>query len=194
MFKSAIFTLSFICIITIRAQDTIKILFSYGSRPHAKGESRWFGGIHGGHVSISYYHQYASFVPNGDAHVFPKKKQASAFIIERDGQFIFDTTDSRYLILYIPADSQTIAKKDSILQCRLNKPGYDYALFGMRCASAAYEVMASAGLYPKYSRKKQVIKYFYPKLLRKKLLRQAKKNNWKMVYRPGRKTRKWEMD
>ncbi len=194
MFKIAVCVILLFYLSSVHAQDTIKVLFSYGSKPNARGESRWFGGIHGGHVSISYKRQYASFVPDGEVHIFPKKKQASAFVIERDGQFLFDTTDSRYLIICIPADSQTIARKDSILQNRLYKPGYDYALFGMRCASAAYEVLSASGLYPRYAIKRQAFKYFYPKLLRKKLLKQARKNKWKTIYRPGRKTRKWERD
>ena len=36
------------------AQDTLRVLFVYGSKPNSKGEVKKFGGIHGGHISLQY--------------------------------------------------------------------------------------------------------------------------------------------
>jgi len=180
---------------TLYSQDSIQLLFTYGSKPIVDSEASWFGGLHGGHVSIGYKGAYASFVPDGRVHVFAKKKhKQSAFIIEKDDNFAYDTTNARYLILTIPVSKSQARKVDSLLQMRLFDAPYDYAFFGMRCASAAYEILSSAGIYPKYSLRKMSHKYFYPKLLRKKLLKEAHTKGWNCYYRTGRKSRKWEKD
>ncbi|MDI1232823.1 MAG: hypothetical protein PSX81_00920 [bacterium] len=179
----------------MHAQDTLQILFSYGSKPNTKAESKWFGGIHGGHVSISYKGGYASFVPAGGFHIFShNKNKKSVFAREEANNFIFDTANSRYLILYIPVDKRQSNKVDSIISQRIVEAPYDYAFFGMRCASAAYEVLSGAGIYPKYSLRKMSIKYFYPKLLRKEIYKEVRAHSWKYFYRAGRKSRKWESD
>ena len=176
------------------ASDSIRVLFVYGSKPKVESENKWFGGIHGGHVSVEYKGAYISFLPDGSFHVVSKKKKHSTFVLETEGAFVFDTTLSRYLIITIPIDSIQQRSFDSIAAQRLDSVPYDYAFFGMRCASAAYEMLSSAGIFPKMGLKNMVKKYFYPKLLRKELLRKAKRNKWTIVYRPGRKTRKWEKD
>jgi hypothetical protein len=190
-----ILSIAFVCCSTLHAQDSIKLLFTYGSKPILDSEASWFGGLHGGHVSISYNSAYASFVPAGGVHVFAKKRhKQSAFIIEKDENFAYDTTNARYLILTIPVSKSQAHKVDSLLQQRLFDVPYDYAFFGMRCASAAYEVLSNAGIYPRYSIRNMSFKYFYPKLLRKQLLKEAHAKGWHYYYRSGRKSRKWEKD
>ena len=180
---------------SLQAQDSIQLLFAYGSKPIAANEASWFGGLHGGHVSISYKGAFASFVPDGGVHIFANKKhRQSAFIIEQDKNFAFDTLNARYLMLAIPVTKSQAHKVDSLLQARLLLAPYDYAFFGMRCASAAYEVLANAGIYPKYNLSKMIRKYFYPKRLRKQLLKEARSKGWYYYYRAGRKGRKWESD
>ncbi len=176
------------------AGDTIHLLFVYGSKPKDKTESRWFGGVHGGHVSLSYQKGYISFLPAGKFHIFPKDSFHSVFETESEDRFVFDTTGSRYLIVSIPVDSVTRVRMDSIALCRIAKAPYDYAFFGMRCASAAYEMLAAAGVFPELKQANMVRKYFYPKLLRKEILSLAGQKGWPMYYRPGRKSRKWERD
>jgi hypothetical protein len=177
------------------ATDSVKVLFVYGSKPNAKGEDRWFGGKHGGHVSVQYRSMYASFVPDGGFHVFSSRKNIySKFVLEYEDRFMFDTAESRYVIISVPVDSLQKLRLDSVISARLMKSPYDYAFFGMRCASAAYELFSTAGIFPSCSRKGMVRKYFYPKKLRKKLLKEAKLKNWPVYYRPGRNGRKWESD
>ncbi len=176
------------------AQDTLKILFVYGSKPNAKGEPKMFGGIHGGHVSLKYKDAFASFIHVGSLHFFPCKSRHSDYIIERDNHFREDTSISRYVIVDIPITNEQAHALDSVISCRLKNPEYDYAFLGFRCASSAYEVLAAAGIVKHYSKRKIKLKYFYPKLLRKQFLRNAKKNHWKLTFRPGKTTRKWEKD
>ncbi len=176
------------------ATDSLKILFVYGSKPISKDEDKWFGGIHGGHVSISYKKEFASFVPNGNVHVFKRKKINSRIVFEYEDRFVFDTTGSRFLIITIPIDSIQRVRLDSVIRKRYEVMTYDYAFFGMRCASSAYEMCASAGIFETIRINKLWRKYFYPKLLRKELIKKAKQNAWPMYYRSGKTTRKWESD
>ncbi len=177
------------------AQDTVHVLFVYGSKPAAKGEDKWFGGKHGGHVSIQYGNAFASFVPKGKFHLFSKKKQIhSKFVLETGGKFIYDTSDSRFVLISIPIDSHQRKSLDSVIARRLKRSPYDYAFFGMRCASAAYELLSSARIFPTMSRPAMIRRFFYPKKLRKLLLREASRKHWPVYYRPGRETRKWERE
>jgi len=41
---------------------------------------------------------------------------------------------------------------------------------------------------------KNVVKNFYPKLLRKRILKWGKKNNYRVIYHEGNERRKWEKD
>lgn len=193
--------LKYICLlivltsVNVSAHDTLKVLFVYGSKPLVKGESRSFGGIHGGHVSLKYKTAFASFVHEGKLHLFPKKKALhSKFIVEKDRDFREDTSISRYVIISIPINDMQSKILDSILTQRLKNPSYDYAFLGFRCASSAYEVLSSAGIFKHYSYSRIKFKFFYPKRLRKYLLREAKKNQWPLFWRSGIKSRKWEKD
>lgn len=191
----ALALLLFICCLQwIQAADTVKILFVYGSKPLNHGESRWFGGIHGGHVSVSYNNHFVSFVPNGKFRVFPRRKAVSAFVEEYEGQFVFDTTDSRYLMVSIPVTAAQRRALDSVCKARLDSAEYEYGFFGMRCASAAYDVLSASGIVRSRGRTSCVIRYFYPKKLRKYMLKMANRNSWPMFFRWGRDTRRWESD
>lgn len=174
--------------------DTVKLLFVYGSKPKGPDEARWFGGMHGGHVSISYKDGYMSFIPTEVVHIFSKKHINSTFTIEKEDAFVFDTTGSRYSIFSIPINKKQKHMLDSILEARYKQATYDYAFFGFRCASSTYEIMSLAGILPVKSRKRMIYDYFYPKLLRREIMVLAKKNCWLVAYREGRETRKWEED
>lgn len=56
-------------------KDSVLVLFVYGSKPLAANEEKWFGGIHGGHVSVQYKDKFISFIPNNGFHYFSKKKE-----------------------------------------------------------------------------------------------------------------------
>lgn len=176
------------------AADSVYVLFVYGSKPKVNTESKWLGGIHGGHVSVSYNKAFISFVPHDGVRLFPRQSVNSVFAVESDGDFIFDTSRSRYLLLAFEIDSIQKNTLDSICKSKLDSAGYEYAFFGMRCASAAYDLLSVAGTVPPIRRSKMMFKFFYPKLLRKKLLKKAEKENARIFYRPGRKSRKWEKD
>lgn len=64
----------------------------------------------------------------------------------------------------------------------------------MRCAAGAYDMLCQGDICKPIPRSRIVTKYFYPKKLRKRLLKRAQKEHWQVFKQEGRETRKWEGD
>lgn len=197
----------FLCILPFLAhsQDTfcLKVHFLYGSKPvrkYKETEPKWFGGILGGHVGIEGdSDKIVSFRPSGSFHVFAKKKNnhsaygtdsASSFYSVKGG----DPDSVKRAVIYIPVTKQQKMEFDSIAHSYLEKTPYDYALFGMRCGAATYDILAQINVLPQYSYSKTYKKIFYPKKIRKRLLAKADQNNWLVKRYNGSVKRKWETD
>jgi len=187
------------------AQDTIflKVHFLYGSKPLKKykdTERKWFGGVLGGHVGIEGDSgKIVSFMRRGKFHLFSEKNHKhSAYMVHSVDKFnaIFGTNpDSvKKAIVYIPVTRQQKQKFDSISTAYLRETPYDYAFMGMRCGAAAYDILGQLGVLPDYGDEKIFRKIFYPKKLRKRLLKKAGENGWTIMRQDGSGRRKWEKD
>ena len=194
-----------LCLTSLLAypQDTLKVHFLYGSRPLKKYKStepKWFGGILGGHVGIEGDSgRILNFVPRGKFHWFPKSANKHSayteYAFDRFYSVMGGNPDSnKKTIVYIPVTPRQKLRFDSISSAYLGQTPYDYALFGMRCGAAAYEILGQLAILPAYSYGKTYKKIFYPKKLRKRLLKKAKANGWKIVSLNGSARRKWEKD
>jgi hypothetical protein len=203
---AVIITLIF-CNISINSfsQDTpcIKVLFLYGSKPLAaykNVEPKWFGGMLGGHVGIeSGADSVLNFLPQGTFHWFAKKENPHSHYIIADEtafwQVLGGNADSvKKAVVIIPVTRQQKQKFDSIQHAYLQQTPYDYALLGMRCGAATYEVLAQLGILKQYPYKKTYTKILYPKKLRRRLLIVAGKNGWAIIRQEGSSRRKWERD
>lgn len=179
--------------------DTLTVHFLYGSKP-AKGykhiESKWFGGLHGGHVTIQLGDYLYGFGPNsGKTQVFSKRKNfRSSFRKESHQSWASDTAGMKYLSVKIPVDSALHDSLQKVFDQWMQNTPYDYAFFGMRCASTAYHGLSKIGITKKRGKFGMTYKYFYPKLLRKKLLKKAKTYKWDVFFHKGKVSRKWEKD
>lgn len=202
-----IFFLTILCLCASLAysEDSlyIKVHFLYGSTPSQKyksKEKKWFGGILGGHVGIEGDSgRVLNFVSGGHCHLFAgKTNRSSAFEEFPEGRFygIFGgVPDSmKKTIVYIPVTRQQKQIFDSIALAYLKKTPYDYAVFGMRCGAAAYDILGQLHIFPHYNHTKTYKKIFYPKLLRKRLLKKADENGWAVVRQNGSGRRVWEKD
>jgi hypothetical protein len=187
------------------AQDTtcLKVHFLYGSKPLKKykhTEKKWFGGVLGGHVGIEGDSgRIVNFGPVGRFHLFTHKNN-------RHSGYAIHSADSFYAILggnpdsmkktvvYIPITPQQKTTFDSIATAYLAHTPYDYAFLGMRCSAAAYDILGQLGIVTHYSHSRIYKKIFYPKKLRRILLRKASANNWLIVRHEGSGRRKWERD
>ncbi len=181
----------------------IKIHFLYGSKPAREfrhEESRWFGGKLGGHVGIETDSGVIlNFIPSGSFHWFAQQKNRhSRFTTHGFHHFMEcmggDTDSNKYLSVTIQITSEQKKLLDSVGRAYLSETPFDYAFFGMRCAAAAYDVLAAIGVMPDYSYRRTWRKMFYPKLLRRKILKQAEANRWRAVHHAGTNRRNWEKD
>jgi hypothetical protein len=184
-------------------QVSIRVHFLYGSKPVSKykdTEPKWFGGKWGGHVGIEVDSgQILNFVPRGKFHIFSKHgDKHSAFVLSSTHSFysIFTTDDPsiKKAIIQIPISKRQKQLLDSIARQYVDTTPYDYAFFGMRCGSAAYEILGQIKILPGYSVRKIARRIFYPKRLRKRLFKLAETNNWIVFREDGSSHRKWEKD
>jgi len=181
----------------------IKVHFLYGSKPaqQYKGtERKWFGGVLGGHVGIEGDSgRVLNFRSGGKCHLFSDKTNSRANFEERPVDRFYSIyggkSDSmKKTIVYIPVTLEQKKAFDSIAAIYLKQTPYDYAVFGMRCSAAAYDILGQLNIFPHYSHTKTYKKIFYPKLLRKRLLKKADENGWVVVRERGSGRRVWERD
>lgn len=192
------------CFINIYAQDSsyIKVQFLYGSMPLKKykhTEKKWFGGILGGHAGIEDDSgKFYSFEINGRNKLFGGKPNNSIYKIETADEFwsVMKTKEDsvKKTTIIIPVNQQQKQKFESITYAYLKQVPYCYAIFGMRCGASTYDILAQMEIFPAYSRFKTIMKIFYPRRLRKRLLAKAEKNNWIILREEGTPKRKWERD
>jgi hypothetical protein len=187
------------------SQDSIylKVHFLYGSKPLKKykaTEQKWFGGVLGGHAGIECNRdKVLSFSPSGKFHLFSKKNNRHSAYNELSLYSFYsimggDPDSMKQAVVFIPITIEQKRKFDSISSAYLQQTPYDYALFGMRCGAATYEVLGQLNILPPYSRSKTYKKIFYPKKLRKRLFKKANANGWKILRQNGSVKRRWEKD
>ena len=177
------------------AADTIKLNFLYGSVP-AKGyketEDKLFGGLKGGHVNIEANGKVLDFL-SGNCPILPEnKKPTGGFCL--NPSVYWDTASTKWVTIKIPVTQEQLKQLDLLFNEYAQQTPYDYAVFGMRCAAATYDVLSEAGVVKKLSDKYNIVRNFYPKLLRKRMLKLAEENNYPVIYHTGRSSRKWETD
>ena len=96
--------------------------------------------------------------------------------------------------MYVPVTAEQKLKFDSIIEAYMAETPYDYAFIGMRCGSAAYEVLGQLGVVKQYGYRRTYWKIFYPRRLRRALYRKAEENHWTIERHDGSVTRRWEKD
>jgi hypothetical protein len=198
MIKSLLILISFLIAGNTIAQQNITVHFLYGSKP-AKGfkheEKKWFGGKKGGHVTIEAGDSIIGFQPGGNCHVFGKKKKANGYFNAKQKDiFIKDTVTLKYTSVIIPLDVDGYCKIKTTMNNYLKKSPYDYAFLGMRCAAATYDILETTGMVKKRTRMGKWVSFFYPQLLRRRILKVAAENNFSVVKTKGRASRIWEKE
>lgn len=196
------FTFLFLlCANALLASDSlfVKLHFVYGSKPkraYKNTEPKFFGGIHGGHVFLEVNQKIISFgTNNGKWHIFPHKSK-SAGIYREDKSLTWhgDSAKKKITTIVIPMTEIQLLKFKKTEKLYFEKTPYDYAFIGMRCAAGAYDMLCKSEVCKPLPRSRTITKYFYPKKLRKHLLKRAEKEHWQVIKQEGRTTRKWERD
>lgn len=163
-------------------------------------ERKWFGGMLGGHVGIGVDDdKVLNFVKSGKVHWFSQKRNRhSRYRLHSPeefwGIFKYPASTVKKTSIEIPITQKQKARLDSISKIYLNESPYDYAFFGMRCGAATYEILGQLGVVKPYSFRRTYFKIFYPKKLRRRLLKEAVAHQWTVIRHEGSLTRKWETD
>ena len=176
--------------------DSIKLNFLYGSIPakgHKKSEPKWFGGLKGGHVNIEANGMILDFKPGNPCAIFPNNTNPGGGF-HLNNTIYWDTATTKWISIIIPVTKEQLNALTEIFATYAEETPYDYAVFGMRCAAASYDVLSEIGVVKKLPDKNNILVNFYPKLLRKRMLKWAKENNYSVTYHEGRSSRKWETD
>jgi len=185
------------CSFSLQAQKQVRVHFLYGSVP-AKGfkdtEKKRFGGKKGGHVTLQLGDSIIGFQPGGNCHVVATARPNGYFRVDNAAKWTRDTVGNKYTSILIPVTEEQYAQISNRLRSYLDKAPYDYAVFGMRCAAATYDVLEGVGIVPGKSRSATWSSYFYPQLLRRKMLKLARQKNYAIVQHPGVKSRSWEAE
>jgi hypothetical protein len=201
----------------------IRILCLYGSVP-AKGywKVETFYGphnlinytakLHGSHVGIEYSpdkvlsfqpHTYGGLAASG--HIIPHSKKRSfnswfrIYSVDRMWSCLgnhYNNIDSlRRAVFVIPVTAAQHRILDSLVNRYTTQTPYDYAFFGMRCASSSYDVLQTAGILPKTDMTWYNV--FTTREFRYLLYREYLRNKdkgWELHTSKGSKSRKWEKD
>lgn len=199
MIKTFLILISFLIVHNnLIAQQSITVHFLYGSKPangYKHEEKKWFGGKKGGHVTIEAGDSIIGFQPGGNCHVFGKKKNANGYFSTKQKEvFIKDTIALKYTSIIIPLNEDGYSKIKNTLNNYLTKSPYDYAFLGMRCAAATYDILETTGMVKKRTRMGKWVTFFYPQLLRRRILKVAAENNFAVVKTKGRPSRVWEKE
>ncbi len=204
IFRVFIMLLLLTVAVKVVANDTIfiKVHFLYGSKPQRAfkdTESKWLGGRLGGHVGIEVEpNKIIDFVPSGKFHWFakPNNKHSKFVIHDEDGFWtVFGgrAAAAKKASITIPITADQKQRLDQIFTAYTTTTPYDYAFVGMRCAAAAYDILSQLGIVKAYSYHKTYRKIYYPRKLRKQLLKKATKHGWAISKQPGiSDRRKWE--
>jgi hypothetical protein len=195
----------FLAIATIgNCQDSIflKVHFLYGSTPkkmYKTTDSAWFGGLLGGHAGLACGNdKILHFAPKGKFHKWPMKQKHGRYIYGDTKEFYEilggSISTNKQTVVSIPISAQQKIIFDSIALAYMANTPYDYAFTGFRCGSATYEILAQMNILPNLGHSFTKLLIFYPRKLRKKILKLARKNNWKIEQKAGTEKRNWERD
>jgi hypothetical protein len=181
----------------------VRAHFLCGSKPkrkYKKEERRWFGGVLGGHAGVEIAPNYIiDFGPRGGFHVFSHKRKRHSRYTTHDTTNFYQLfgahRDSvQRMVITIPITVQQKKVLDSLAKDYLQKTPYDYAFFGMRCGAAAYDVLSQIGIVEKFSVRKTRRKIFYPRKLRRRLMKKAGEKGWTISRQKGTSRRRWEKE
>jgi hypothetical protein len=175
--------------------DTIIVHIIHGSKPvkHTHGY-RDPGGYFGGHAVLQIGSFVYGFNYTGERiHPVPYRKNRNGLYEKQSLQeWNRRAAGAEVTTIYIPV-SKTIhdSLKNAYENYYVSCP-HDYAFLGMRCAASAYWMLSRAGIFRHSSRRRSIIHSFHPKMLRKKLVRMAAREHWRVIEQKGSAQRKWE--
>jgi hypothetical protein len=181
------------------SKEEILIHFIHGSFPKKNciDQRIRVGGLLGGHLEIEIDNSVYGFEfeDEKNIHIFSRKTPSgynSIFTKKEKTDWILETEYDKITSIKIPVTTKQKKTLMTKLEFAHQSLPYDYSFFGMRCASSTYEDLSSIGIFPKKWRFQYIINAFYPRQLRKRMVRWANNNSLKIELKKGIDCRVWE--
>jgi hypothetical protein len=180
-------------------EKKFSIHFLYGSRPRKEyrdTEEKVRGGLLGGHIWLQPDDYVYGFEPldKCKVHFFPKKKFNGIYTKDHFSEWKLSISNQKITSIEIPlSDGNHIIMK-GLLEDYHTKAPYDYAILGMRCGAATYQLLSETEFFPPASYFVSTIKIPWPRILRKKLLKMTSEKNYRITRQQGTDRRIWEED
>jgi hypothetical protein len=181
-----------------KCECTLHFIHGSVARPDCSDQRIRPGGLWGGHVEIEVDEVFYSFnriSKERKIHIFNKKNVVdynAIFVGLEKNDWLIKTENDKITSIVIPISKQQKSQIQAIYKGFLEKTPYDYALFGMRCTASAHFILSEIGLFRPVSKWRTIVFSFYPKLLRRKVLKFAIRNNLKINLKEGIECRNWE--
>lgn len=194
-----LYIIFFTCTVASAQADSSRFIYLHiihGSKPKAPGEYKSIGGFYGGHTVIQvdtflYGFNYRS----RKIHLFPSKRNNSGIFEKVNySEWISDKKKYKITSITIPVSHQQYEQLKTQYEEYVSSPPHDYAFFGMRCASSCYYMLGRIGVVEQCSMTQSTLKAFHPKMLRKRMLKQAERLNYAIKVQKGSYNRRWEGD
>lgn len=175
----------------------IHFMHGYLSGKQCTDQQSTVGGWLGGHIelevdSLVYGFEFAD---RERIHYFARQDSAvfnSRFTRKPREAWQRETAAEKITSIRIPISDQQKQELLGKMELYHRQAPYDYALFGMRCASTAYALLAEAGILPRRPRMAYELNAFYQRQLRKRLVPWAQRNGLVVQTRDGIDCRSWE--
>ena len=115
-----------------------------------------------GHVNIEAGGRVLDFTP-GNNPLFPhNKKPSGGFSVNNSVNW---DGDDKWKTVIVPVTQEQYNELQRIFDSVAERTPYDYAIFGMRCAAASYDVLSKIGLFKEFSVKKKYCHPFLPEVV-----------------------------
>lgn len=162
-----------------------------------KASLKSVGGLKGGHVEVHLDGQVYGFTDRPQAkipHLFPhnKKKSNGLFLKISEADWQKKNQSSQVTFIKIPLRADLRDSLQQQYEANIQASPYDFALFGMRCASSAYDMLARFGILEKRNRRQTVLGIFHPRAFRKKVLPWGKEKGYAVEVQEGIGEKKWD--
>ncbi|MEO1654449.1 MAG: hypothetical protein AAFU64_12960 [Bacteroidota bacterium] len=155
------------------------------------------GGLKGGHVEVHINGQVYGFTDRPQAkvpHFFAHNQKKSNGLFLKISEADWQTKNKTSQITFFKFPLR-LGQRDSLQQqyeANIQASPYDFALFGMRCASSAYDMLAQFGILEKRSRRKTVMGIFHPRAFRKEVRPWMQEKGYSIEIQTGIEEKQWD--
>ena len=155
------------------------------------------GGLKGGHVEIHMDTLAYGFTDTPQSkipHVFAhnKKKNNGLFQKISKKEWSKKNKSSKVTFIMIPISEEQYLNLIQNYETNIKQCPYDFALFGMRCASSAYQMLNEVTILEPLKHSKTALKIFHPRAFRKFVIPWALGKGYPVRVQEGDSEKKWD--